>query len=330
MTTRRDVLLQVAIAPLLIGAAWVARAQTRKPFRIGYLAASSEKSEAARKFYDALVSGLRDLGYVEGRDFVMERRFAESSHERLPDLASQLVRDNVDVIVSAGGSATTRAAQQASRSIPIVHIGGDPVQAGFAASLARPGANVTGLGSLAADLASKQVELIVAAVPKTSRLALLINPDRSAPEVLANMESAAKKYGLAVTHAHAKNPEQFASVFETLARDRPGALVILPDAVFNTNAAQLAQLALKYRLPTMGPLNIFAEQGVLMAYGRDLSNEFRRAATYVDKILKGAKAADLPIEQARNFDLVINLKTAKALGLSLPRELLLRADKVIE
>jgi putative ABC transport system substrate-binding protein len=323
--------LLVASILIACGARAGGAQSTRKPRRIGYLAQTSEGNEVQRQMQTAFRAGLRDLGYVEGRDVVLDVRYAEGQFERLPALAAALVQANVDVIVSGGGNAT-RALHQATRTVPIViATGGDPVAAGYARSLARPGGNITGVLNIAEAVGPKQVELLMAILPKLSRVALLVNAQPgNLPSVAKSMDAAARKANLAVLHVTATSAGELDKAFETMARERVGAVIVVLNALFNTNAERIAQLASKYRLPTVGPYRHYAEAGVLMSYGRDLFEGFRRAAYYVDRILKGAKPSDLPIEEPTKVELVVNVRTAKALGLAIPDSLRVRADRVIE
>jgi len=274
---------------------------------------------------------MRDLGYVEGKHFVIEARYADGKTERLPDLAAELVRSKVDVIV-ATGTPLYQALQKATKTIPIViTTSPDPVRDGFAASLARPGGNFTGLSSNNAEAIPKHVELLMTAVPRLSRIAVLRNPDNvgSFPQ-LKSIQAAAQKTGLQVLPVDARTPDGIERGFSTMAKERAEAVIIPGDTFFLQQVRQIAELALKHRLPSTYVTREYAEAGGFMSYGQNITENFRRAATYVDKILKGAKPGELPIEQPTIFELVINRKTARAIGLTIPQELLLRADRVIE
>jgi putative ABC transport system substrate-binding protein len=274
---------------------------------------------------------MSELGYVEGRNFSVEARFADGKAERLPLLASELVRAGVDVIV-AGGNAAINAARQATNSVPIVIAQSpDPVAQGWAASLARPGGNITGLISLASEIELKMVEFMRSVVPGLARLAVLSNPtNRTHAARVAIIGDAAKTFGASVASVMAQTPDEIERAFEVMARERAQALIVLGDTYFLSQARQIAGLALKNRLPSTHTIPDYAEAGGLIAYGPDIPDNFRRAAGYVDKVLKGAKPAELPIEQPRRFELTINMKTARALGLSIPKTLQFQADKVIE
>jgi len=305
--------------------------QVGKVFRVVYLSPGSPSEPFRQRRFEAFRQGLRELGYVEGRNIAIESRWAEGKYDRYPALAADLVRLKVDVIVPVGGAAT-QATQQATRTIPIVmSVVIDPVGSGLVASLARPGGNVTGLTIMASDLVGKQLELLKEVVPKVSRVALLWNPDNpgSAPQ-LRQAEAAARALGVRLQPLEARDPQEIDSAFAAMTRERAGALLILADAIFLNQRRQIAELAAKRRLPAVFGNGEHAEAGGLMAYSANLLDLERRAATYVDKILKGAKPADLPVEQPSKFELVINLKTAKALGLTIPHSLLLRADEVIQ
>ena len=309
-----------------------AAAQPREKVpRVGYLSPGSPSDLARQRRFEAFRQGLRELGYVEGQNIAIEPRWAEGKYARYSALAADLVRLKVDVIVAVGGRAT-QDAQQATRTIPIVMpVVIDPLGSGLVASLAHPGGNVTGLTIMASDLVGKQFEVLKEVVPKGSRVALLWNPANpgSAPQV-REAEGAARALGVRLQTLEARDPQEIDSAFAAMTKERAGALVVLSDAILLNQRRQIAELAAKSRLPAVYTLREHAEAGGLMAYGANPLDLERRAATYVDKILKGAKPADLPVEQATKFELVINLKTAKALGLTIPPSLLQRADQVIE
>jgi ABC-type uncharacterized transport system substrate-binding protein len=281
--------------------------------------------------YRSFLQGMRELGYIEGKNFVVEARFADGEGAALPGLAAELISGKVDVIV-ATGTPVTLALRKATRTVPIVStVSSDPAGDGSSTSLARPGGNITGLSNFAPELSQKQVELLTACVPKLSRLAVLVNPSNAEHSGrLKLVESAARKVGMRVLAVHGGTPDEITSSFGAMARDRAEAVLILGDTFFLQQMRRIADLALKYRLPSVFLNPELVEAGGLMSYGPNFTDNFRRAASYVDKILKGAKPADLPIEQPTKFELVINLKTAKALGLTIPQSLLLRADQVIE
>ena len=274
--------------------------------------------------------GLREVGLVEGKNVVVEYRWAEGQQSRLPELAMDLVRLAPDVIVAAT-SPSAMAAYRATTSIPIVMVNvGDPVGLGLAASLVRPGKNVTGLSSCAVELAAKQLALFKEVVPEVKRIAVLYNPDSPlAAQWLKDTEAAARSLAVQLSVSSVHGPDDVALAFRE-AKGRVGAVLVQGDQVVNLLVGQISALALSNRLPTMGGVPVFAEAGGLMAYSNDFIIPYRRVGAYVDKILKGAKAGDLPIEQPTKFELVINLKTAKALGLTIPPSLLARADEVIQ
>ena len=320
------------IAGSLLAAPLAAEAQTAaKVARIGWLgnspAASPHLDEAFRQ-------GLRDLDYVEGRNVVIEYRWAEGKFERLPALAAELVALKVDVIL-AGTVLAAVAAKQAIRTIPIVFAAvADPLGSGLVTSLARPGGNVTGLSVLSPELVGKRLEQLKQALPGVSRVAVLWEPggggERTDKDMLKRAEVAGQALGVRLQYVEARGPADFDRAFSDMTRAHAGALTVLPSPMFLNERRRLVDLAAKHRLPAGYPWREGADAGGLISYGPSLADLYRRAATYVDKILKGAKPGDLPIEQPTKFELVINLKTAKALGLTIPPSLLQRADQVIE
>jgi len=329
---RRDTvlaLLALGVAPFAAEAQ-----QAAKVARIGYL--SPTLAASSPHLREAFVQGLRDLGYVEGRNLVIEYRFAEGKVERLPALAAELVALKVDVIVTdVGNTAAPVAAKQATRTLPIVFIGaGDPVTSGLVTSLARPDGNLTGLSSLAPELVGKRLELLTQAVPGVGQVAVLRLPgalgERTEKEMLTGAEVAARGLGVRLQLVEARSPDDFDRAFSDMTRARAGALTLLPNNMFRRELRRLVDLAAKNRLPAVYTSREFVDAGGLMSYGASLTDSCRRAATYVDKILKGAKPGDLPVEQPTKFELVINLKTAKALGLTIPRSVLAHADEVIQ
>jgi putative ABC transport system substrate-binding protein len=307
--------------------------QPTKIARIGYLT-TADVATAPHHLREAFLQGLRDLGYVEGRNLVIEYRSAEGKVERLPDLAAELVALKVDVIL-APASVHVLAAKQATRTIPIVFVNsGDPVASGLVNSLARPGGNVTGLSTLIVDLIGKCLEQLPQAVPGVSRVAVLWNPGdgpgRTEKDMLKRAEVAGRALRMRLQFVEVQGPADFDRPFSEMVGARAGAVTVLPSTMFFLERRRLVDLAAKNRLPAVYPAREFVDAGGLMSYGPDYADLFRRAATYVDKILKGAKPADLPVEQPTKFELVINLKTAKALGLTIPQSLLQRADEVIQ
>jgi putative ABC transport system substrate-binding protein len=315
-------------APLVADAQQAAKAPL-----IGYLAANLA---AGLHRLEAFRQGLRDLGYVEGRNLVIESRSAEGKFERLPALAAELVALKVDVIVTAEGTPAALAAKQATRTLPIVFAtAGDPVASGLVTSLARPGGNVTGLSILSSpELVGKYLELLKQAAPGVSRVAVLwqrgVLGERTDKDMLKEADVAARALGVRLQFVEARGSADFDRAFSDMTSARAGALTVLGSNMFLGERRRLVDLAAKNRLPAVYPWREFVDAGGLMVYGPSLQDLSRRAATYVDKILKGAKPADLPVEQPTKFELVINLKTAKALGLTIPPSLLGRADEVIQ
>jgi putative ABC transport system substrate-binding protein len=302
--------------------------QSKKVPRIGYLGSTSSSANETRN--QAFRKGLVELGYTEGKNIAIEYRWAEGRLERLPDLAAELVLLKVDVIV-AGGLPAARAAKQATTTIPIVMTGGDPVRAGIVASLARPGGNVTGLSDSTVDVSTKRLELLKEVVPKLSRVGILWNPaNPTNPIQLKDTETAAPSFGMTVYSVEVKEVGELEDAFTGIKRERAGGLLVPGDPMFTSNRKRIADLAAKHRLPAVFTAQEYVEAGGLMAYGENSTDRYRRLATYVDKILKGAKPADLPVEAAMKFELVINLKTAKQIGLTIPPNVLARADKVIK
>jgi putative tryptophan/tyrosine transport system substrate-binding protein len=301
--------------------------QPKKIPKIGFLSAPSRSAQSGR--YEAFRQGLRELGYVEGKNIVIEWRYAEGELERLPDLAAELVRLRVDVIV-AGGTPAARAAKEATTTIPIVMSGGDPVRAGIVASLARPGGNVTGQADATVDVSTKRLELLKEVAPKLARVAILWNPaNPTNPLQVKDTQAAASGLGMTVYPVEVKEVGELERAFAGIKRERAGGLLVPGDPMFTSNRNWMADLAAKHRLPAMFTAPEYAEAGGLMSYGENPADRWRRLATYVDKILKGAKPADLPVEAAMKFEFVVNLKAAKQIGLTFPPNVLARADKVI-
>jgi len=298
--------------------------------RIGWLGGPTR--ESAEVFVREFRRGLKDLGWVEGQNIVIEWRFAGGRAERLPDLAAELVRLRVDLIV-VPSTPTALAAKNATKTIPLVTVGGgDPVELGLVASLARPGGNITGLSSnLGPEIAGKQLEVLKETVPKVSRMAVLWNPTTPGNALaLREAEITARALAVELQLLEARSASDFDGAFAAMTTRRAGALLILGDVMFTTHRRRLAALAVKSRLPAIYGGREFVDEGGLLCYGAKLSDNFHRAAVYVDKILKGAKPGDLPIERPTTFQLVVSLKTARALGLTIPPSLLQRADQVID
>jgi putative tryptophan/tyrosine transport system substrate-binding protein len=324
----------IALALGLLGFGTAPRAanaqQPGKVYRIGYL--STPTRESVERGVDAFLRKLRALGWVEGQNLIIEYRWAEGDVARLPALAAELIRDNVDLIVAPAGSAAL-VAKKATSSIPIVMIfPSDPVELGLVANLRRPGGNVTGT-TFTPDpgIFGKQLQILKEAFPRVSRVAVLWNPADVSLGVQAKpVEDAARSLGTRIQHVEARGPEQFESAFSAMARERADALVVSYSSTFLAHRTKLAELALRARLPTMTSYREMVEAGGLMAYAVNIADFVSRAAVYVDKILRGAKPADLPVEQPTKFELVINVKTANALGIDMPQALLARADQIID
>jgi putative ABC transport system substrate-binding protein len=295
--------------------------------RIGYLSVGDPVSRDYR--IEAFRQGLKELGYIEGKNIIIEYRFAEARPGRLPELARDLVRLKVDIIF-AGGHPATEAAKNATQTIPIVTSSQDPVSSGFVAGLARPGGNITGLTNLTSELVGKRLELLKEVIPQLSRVAVLWTPSHPASTIWKRTEVAAQSLGVQLQAAEIRERDELEPAFVAIKRERAEALVMLRNPLVNDLIKRIANLAAGSRLPAIYDEQRFPELGGLMSYGTDLADVDRRAAIYIDKILKGAKPADLPIERPTKFELVINLKTAKALGLKIPAHLLMEADGVIE
>jgi ABC-type uncharacterized transport system substrate-binding protein len=302
--------------------------QPGKTARIGILRPERPGDAGVEVLIDAFRRGLRQLGYVEGQNIVLEHRFAEGKLDRLPELMAEFVRLKVDVIFAINTPAA-RAAKNTTKTIPIVFTWvADPLD--LVASLARPGGNITGLTTVAADLSAKRLEVLKEAVPGVSRVAVLLHTDNPTPaRLFRDMENASPQFGIRLHSLGVRGPEELQKAFEVAARERVGALFVIEEAVIASYRTRVLELAAKHRLPTASLYREFAEAGGLLTYGADLPDLFRRVATYIDKILKGTKPADLPVEQPTKFELVINLKTAKQIGLTIPPNVLARADKVI-
>jgi len=324
---RRDF---IALAGCAVAAPATVRAQEQatRIYRIGYLGSGIAYPDLQRVFQQ----GLRDLGWIEGQNYAIDYRFAEGQYDALPRLADELVRLGADVIIASPTPAAL-AARNATATIPIVGIGFDnPIENGLVASLARPGGNVTGLSyGVGPEIFGKDVELLREILPELRHVAVLSNPagPNHAP-MISNVKSAARALGVELLLLEANGPGEFEGAFAAMANERVGALFIFGDPMLGVHRARLAELAVQYRLPSMYTNRPHVEAGGLMCYGPSFSDLWRRAAAYVDKILKGARPADLPVEQPTKFELIINLRTAKAIGLEIPQSMLLRADEVIE
>ena len=320
----------ILIAAILLAVAVIAHAQQPKKVpRIGYLASADPATDSSRA--EAIRRALRELGYIEGQNIAIEYRYAEGKPDRFPELAAELVRLKVDIIL-AQVAGLIRAAKNATKTIPIVIVGlaADPVETGL--SLARPGGNVTGLTTLSRELGGKRLELLKEAVPKLARVAVLYEPAISGPafEVKEVLPVAARALRLTIQPWEVRDADDFDMVFAALNKQRPDGLYVVGGPLMSNNQKRIADFALKSRLPSTYGRKEAVDAGGLMSYGADLTDSDRRVATYVDRILKGAKPADLPVEQPTKFELVINLKTAKQIGVTIPQAVLYRADKVIK
>jgi len=328
---KKTALLSILVFAVLLAVGVMAEAQQQaKVAKIGWLSNSSSTGTATSGL-ELTLREVRARGYVEGKNIAIEIRYAENKLERLPALADELVRLKVDVIVTAGTPATL-AAKNATKTIPIVFFGvGDPVPTGVVDSLSRPGGNITGLTEIPEVLAGKRLELLKETIPKLTRVAVLWNPQNPGnAQQWKESQLPARALGLQLHSMEVSSADKFESAFEDATKARSAALAVTLDALFNFNQKQIANLAAKNRLPAIGPRRTFVELGGLMSYGADQAESFRRVASMIDKILKGTKPADLPIEQPTMFELMINLKTAKALGLTIPPLVLTRATKVIK
>jgi putative ABC transport system substrate-binding protein len=303
--------------------------QPKKAPRIGFLMNTSPSAISDR--IAAFRQGLRELGYTEGKNIVIEYRWAEGKIERLPSLATELVRLDVDVILTAGPT-STRSAKEATGTIPIVMgFDNDPVGSGFVASLARPGGNITGLSTLAPEITGKRLELLKEIIPRLSHLAVFGNSTEPGnAQSLTETERAAAAFGMKLQYIDVLILKDAETAFQTARKKHAGAILVLQTPVFNLGRKQIAELAVKTRLPAIYPTGEYAEDGGLMSYAPDFRDLYHRAATYVDKILKGAKPVDLPVEQPKKFELIVNLKAAKQIGLRIPPDVLARADRVIK
>ena len=302
-----------------------------KIWRVGFLAPRARPASMDADFLGGFPQGMRERGYVEGKNLVIEWRFADGDLTRLPALAAELVQLKPDVIVASGPQAIS-AAQKATATIPIVMgVTGNPVVEGFVASLARPGGNITGSMINAGEIYSKRLEMLLEIAPKVSRVAFLMNPDnRNHVAALAEIQAAGLKVKVKILAAEARTSESIEAAFALMKREKTGAVMMQPDAIFNAHTRRIAELALQQRLPLISAIRDYVDAGGLMSYGASFRDSFHRAAYYVDRIFKGAKPADLPVEQPMRFELFINGKTAKALGLKIPHSLLITAENVIE
>jgi putative ABC transport system substrate-binding protein len=326
---RKAALLPILVVVSVLAVGVIAEAQPTKIPRIGYLTGNSPSTNAAR--IEAFRQGLRELGYVEGKNIIIEWRYAEGKADRLPALAAELVRVKVEVIVTTGPG-PTRAAKEATTTIPIVMAQDpDPVGNGFVASLARPGGNITGLATLAPEISGKQLELLKETVSRLSRVAVLGTSTRPGnAQNLKETELAAGAFGVKLQYLDVLIPKDLETAFRAASKGRVDGVLVLQTPLLTSHRTQVVDLAVKNRLPAIYATAEWVEDGGFMSYAASGTDLFRRSATYVDKILKGAKPADLPVEQPKKFELIINLKAAKQIGLTIPPNVLARADKVIK
>ena len=327
LVRRRQIL---AAAAALAAMPFAVRSQSRaRSWQIGLLGALTSRD--TEPYRDAFVKGLTERGYVNGKDFILHERIAEGDNARLPALAAELVNLKVDVIF-AGTTPVVSALQQAGATMPIVFVlVSDPVKSGFAESLARPGRNITGMTNFAIDLTPKRLELLKELMPALSRVAILVNPHNPlSAGAVQRWQPAAKNLGLTLVGVNSRTAEEISPAFATMARERIGAVLITGDTFHFGQRREIAQATIKHKLASISPNGDFVEMGGLVSYGVDLLDPCRRAAAYVDKILKGARPGDLPIEQPTKFEMFVNRKTAKALGIAIPQSILVRADRMIE
>lgn len=328
MSSRRSVVIAFGTS-VLLGERGALAQTVSKPARIGFLRFSDQ--ESGRPYVESFRQGLRNLGYAEGRHFILEARFGDGRVERLLPLAEELVKRKVDLIVTTDTPAT-RAAQQATATIPLVMVNViDPVGSGFVDNLARPGGNITGLTSMTGDISTKHIQLLKTLFPKLSRIAVLVNPSNPAHRgVRSSIESAARQFGIATLPVEAQDGQKIEEAFAIFAGAKVDAVIVVADAFFAQQRQQIAGLAARSQLASVSANREYVDAGALMSYGQNFQDNVRRAATFVDKILRGAKPEHLAIERPTKFDLVINRTTAKVLGLAIPQELALLADEIID
>lgn len=326
---RRDTIFALLALGTAVGPIGAFAQQRGRVWRVGFLALGTASGSARVK--NAFLQGMRDLGYIEGQNLLVEWRFADGEFERLPPMAADLVRLKVDVIVAQASPAIS-AAQKATTTIPIVMATtGDPVGSGFVKSLARPGGNITGLSNMGGDTGPKLLDLIRSVVPTLSRVGVLVSPTSTTYRViLERIQSAADKVGVKTLVIEASSPQEIDDAFSAMAREKVDAVIVGPAPFLTRQQRQIADLALRYRMPSVCGNRSIVEAGALISYAQNFAEGYLRSASYVDKILKGAKPGDLPVEQPTQLELVVNLKTAKALGISIPQSILLRADEVID
>jgi putative ABC transport system substrate-binding protein len=328
MNRRESIIAVVALGAAAGSIASFAQ-QQGKVWRVGFLSLSSASLSSQNT--DAFLKGMRELGYVEGKNLVVEWRFADGKLERLPDMAADLVQLKVDIIVAVA-SAAIGAAQKATTTIPIVMATtGDPVGSGFVKSLARPGGNITGLSNMGGDIGAKHVDLLLSVVPKVTRVAVLVTPTSTTYRAISeSVQAGAQKAGVKTLVVEASTPQDIENAFSMMAREKADAVIVGSAPFFGFHRQKIVDLANKYRMPSMFGSRVYVEAGGLMSYGQNITDNYLRSATYVDKIFRGAKPGDLPVEQPVTLELVVNLKTAKAIGLTIPQAVLLRADEVIQ
>jgi len=330
MNNRRKLIIAFSAGALVAPLGSFAQPQP-KVWRVGFLVARSRPVSLESNLLGAFSMSMRDLGYVEGKNLVIEWRFAAGHYERLPDLAAEIARLKVDVVVALGPPVII-AVQKATSTIPIVILTGlDPVDAGFVKTLARPGGNITGISNLSGEVSPKHLELLLTMSPKLSRVAIMVNPANRANATMSkHIQVASLKVNVKVLPIEARTPQEIDTAFSVMAKQNAGALIVGLDPVFIDQRRQIAGLAAKNQLLSIATFREYVEDGGLMSYGQNLAEQYRLLAIFVDKILKGAKPAELPVEQPTKFELDINLKTAKALGIKIPNAMLVQATKVIE
>jgi putative ABC transport system substrate-binding protein len=330
MNNRRKLIIALGAGALTAPLRSFAQQQS-KVWRIGFLGQRKIVDVDSDVYYGGFRPAMRELGYVEGKNLIIEWRFGGGSVERLPELATELVNLKVDVIVAAAGTGTS-AAHKATTTIPIVMVNtSDPVSQGFVKSLAHPGGNITGNSPMIDEFGPKHLEMLLSMAPKLSRVTVLMQPDYAIhATILKAVEAAARKRNIKILRADARSPQDIDKAFVTMVKEKTQGFIVAQHPIFNQQVRQIAELAAKHRLPSIAGIGEYTEAGGMISYGANVADGYRRAATFVDKILKGAKPADVPVEQPTKFELIINGKTAKALGLTIPHSLLVMADKVIE
>jgi putative ABC transport system substrate-binding protein len=330
MNNRRKLLIML-VAGAIVAPFDAFPQQQGKVWRVGFLSSRSRPASLVSDEMGAFLPGMRELGYVEGKNLMIEWRFAEGKYERLSSLAAELVQMKVDVIVTSGTPATSPT-QKATTTIPIVMVNvGDPVTRGFVKSLAHPGGNITGLSTFSSEISAKQLEMLLSMVPKLSRVAILLNPGNTGNvAVLKDVQAVAQKIKVMILPLETRTAQEIEKAFSTMVHENVGAVIVSLDSLFVQQLSQVSELVAKHKLPSISGRKEYTETGFLMSYGPSTADLYRRGATYVDKIFKGAKPGDLPIEQPTKLELVVNMKTAKALGIKIPNSILVRADRVIE